>query len=152
VDGSGNAGRKETRTFAYLAAIERIRPGILSVDEYRNGATSLEAFPARLATTGLAALALIFHPYYVTDFEMSCEGLGQWRGQPAWQVHFRQRDDRPSRMRSYWVNHLWYPVKLKGRAWIAADTYQVVRLETDLAEEIPAIRLRSEHLATQQEP
>jgi hypothetical protein len=26
-------------------------------------------------------------------------------------------------------------VKLKGRAWIATDTYQIVRLETDLAEE-----------------
>ncbi|HJY88216.1 MAG TPA: tetratricopeptide repeat protein [Candidatus Acidoferrales bacterium] len=152
VDASGNARQKETRTFTYLAAIEQTRPGMLSVDEYRNGATSLEAFPARLATTGLAALALIFHPYYVTDFEMSCEGLGQWRGLPAWQLHFRQRDDRPSRMRSYHVNHLGYPVKLKGRAWIAADTYQVVRLETDLAEEIPAIRLRSEHLAIEYRP
>ncbi|HJY86071.1 MAG TPA: hypothetical protein VKE24_04465, partial [Candidatus Acidoferrales bacterium] len=152
VDDSGKEYRRETRTFTYLAGIEQTRPGMLSVDEYRNGAASLEAFPARLATMGLAALALIFHPYYVTDFEMSCEGLGQWRGQPAWQVHFRQRDDRPSRVLSYHVNHLGYPVKLKGRAWIAADTYQVLRLETDLAEEIPAIRLRSEHLAIEYRP
>ena len=152
VDGSGNAGRKETRTFTYLAAIEQIRPGMLSVDEYRNGATALEAFPARLATTGLAALALIFHPYYLEDFEMTCEGLGQWRGQPAWQLHFRQRNDRPSRIRSYSVKQVGYPVKLKGRAWIAADTFQVVRLETDLAEEIPAIRLRTEHLTIEYRP
>ncbi|HJY86375.1 MAG TPA: hypothetical protein VKE24_06010 [Candidatus Acidoferrales bacterium] len=140
VDGSANSHRRETRTFTYLAAIEQIRLGMLSVDEYRNGGTSLEEFPARLATTGLAAFALIFHPYYVEDFEMTCEGLGQWRGLPAWQVHFRQRDDRPSRMRGYRMNQLGYPVKLKGRAWIAADTHQVVRLETDLAEEIPAIQ------------
>src|SRR5262249_39925921 len=119
VDGSGNAGRKETRTFTYVAAIEQVRPRMLSVDEYRNGATALEAFPAGLATTGLAALALIFHPYYIEDFEMSCEGLGHWRGQPAWQLHFRQRSDRPGRMRTYRVKHITYPVKLKGRAWIA---------------------------------
>ncbi len=152
VDGSGNAGRKETRTFTYLAAIEQIRPGMLSVDEYRNGATALEAFPARLATTGLAALALIFHPYYLEDFEMTCEGLGRWRDQPSWQVRFRQRNDRTSRIRGYQVKHIGYPVKLKGRAWIAADTHQVVRLETDLAEEIPAIRLRVEHLAIEYRP
>jgi len=119
--------------------IEQIRPGWLSVEEYRNGARSLEEFPARIATSGLAAQALIFHPYYVEDFEMSCEGLGQLRGQPAWQVHFRQRNDRPSRFRVYRVKQVVYPVKLKGRAWIATDTLQVVRLETDLAEEILAI-------------
>jgi hypothetical protein len=34
-----------------------------------------------------------------------------------------------------------YPVALKGRAWIAADTYQVVRLETGLAAPLPQIRL-----------
>jgi len=152
VDASGNARQKETRTFTYLAAIEEIRPGMLSVSEYRDGAISVDAFPAHLATTGLAALALIFHAYYVDDFEMTCEGLGQWRGQPAWQVHFRQRNDRPSRMRAYRVKQIEYPVKLNGRAWIAADTYQVVRLETDLAEEIPAIRLRAEHLAIEYRP
>jgi len=146
VDGSGKADERETRRFDYLATIEEIRPGWLSVEEYRNGARSLEEFPARIATSGLAAQALIFHPYYVEDFEMSCEGLGQLRGQPAWQVHFRQRNDRPSRFRVYRVKQVVYPVKLKGRAWIAADTLQVVRLETDLAEEIPAIRLQREHL------
>jgi len=152
VDTSGKARQKETRTFTYLAAIEQIRPGMLSVSEYRNGAISVDAFPARLATNGLSALALIFRPYYIEDFEMTCEGLGQWRGQPAWQVHFQQRNDRPSRMRAYRVKQIEYRVKLKGRAWIAADTYQVVRLETDLAEEIPAIRLRAEHLAIEYRP
>ena len=152
VDGSGKASRRETRTFTYLAAIEQIRPGMLSVDEYRNGARSLEEFPARIATSGLAASALIFHPYYVEDFEMTCEGLGQWRGQPAWQVHFRQRNDRPSRFRVYRVKQVVYPVKLKGRAWIAADTLQVVRLETDLAEKIPAIRLQRDHLTVDYRP
>jgi tetratricopeptide (TPR) repeat protein len=146
MDDSGKVYRRETRTFTYLAGIEQIRPGMLSVDEYRNGGASLDAFPGRLATMGLAALALIFHPYYVDDFEMTCEGLGQWRGQPAWQVYFRQRSDRPSRIRTYRVKHIGYPVKLKGRAWIAAGTDQIVRLETDLLEQISAIRLLMEHL------
>jgi len=50
---------------------------------------------------------------------MRCEGLGQWDGKPAWQVHFQQRDDRPARLRVYTVGMRSFPVKLKGRAWIA---------------------------------
>ena len=152
VTDAGDRASRETRTFTYLATIQQIRPGMLSVEEYRNGTLALEEFPARLATLGLSALALIFHPYYVGDFEMTCEGLGQWRGQPAWQIHFRQRDDRPSRIRTYRVKQVAYPVKLKGRAWIAAGTHQVVRLETDLAEGIPAIRLGKEHLLIEYRP
>ncbi len=47
---------------------------------------------------------------------------------------------------------LGYPVKLKGRAWIAADTYQVIRLETDLLEQIPAIHLFVDHLMIEYRP
>jgi hypothetical protein len=43
-------------------------------------------------------------------------------------------------------------VKLKGRAWLAADTYQVLHLESDLMEPIPKIRLKSEHLAVDYRP
>jgi len=102
--------------------------------------------------TGLVAFALVFHPYFVGDFEMACEGLGEWHGQPAWQVHFQQRPDKPARMHVFRVGGGLYPVKLKGRAWVSADTYQVVRLELDLIEPIPKIRLEAEHLAIEYRP
>jgi hypothetical protein len=146
IDAQGRSRGMQIRRFNYMVAIGEPRPGMLSVDEYRNGGTSLEDFPAHLATTGLPAFALIFHPYLVGDFQMSCEGLGTWHGQPAWQVHFQQRPDRISRIRSYRVRGGAFPVKLKGRAWIAADSFQVVRLETDLLEPIKAIPLEREHL------
>jgi len=38
---------------------------------------------------------------------------------------------------------------LRGRAWIAADTNQIVRLETDLVAPIPEIRLNAEHIAVE---
>jgi hypothetical protein len=152
VDASGNPHAREARTFNYLVAISETPSHMVFVEEYRNGQTSLEVFPARLATLGLPALALIFHPYLVGDFQITCEGLGQWRGQPAWQLHFQQRPDRPSRIRSYHVKYIGYPVKLKGRAWIATDTFQIVRLETDLMEPVPAIRLQREHLAIEYSP
>ncbi len=152
IDGKGKAHGKQTRSFAYVVAINEPRLGILNVEEYRNGDSSLEVFPANLATTGLPAFALIFHPYLLGDFQMSCEGLGTWRGQPAWQIHFRQRVDKISRIRSYRVRGTLFPVNLKGRAWIAADSFQVVRLETDLTAPIRAIPLELEHLVIEYEP
>ena len=40
-----------------------------------------------------------------------------------------------------------YPVDLKGRAWIVADSHQIIGLETDLIEAIPDVRLTAEHTA-----
>ncbi|PYT83083.1 MAG: hypothetical protein DMG40_03655 [Acidobacteria bacterium] len=42
-----------------------------------------------------------------------------------------------------------YPVDLKGRAWIVADGYQIVGLQTDLIDAIPDIRRTAEHTAIQ---
>ncbi len=152
LDKKGNWRPPLARSFKYLVSISEVRPGMLNVEETRDGGASLSAFPTRLATTGLVAFALVFHPYFVSDFEVACEGLGQWHGQPAWQVHFHQRPDKPARMHVFRVGGGLYPVKLKGRAWVSADTYQVVRLELDLMEPIPKIRLEAEHLAIEYRP
>lgn len=144
----------ETRKFDYIVSIEESRPGFLNVDEYRGSHSGQNEFPDGVATNGLPALALIFHPYNAKNFEMSCEGLGRWGGGFAWQVHFRQRADRPNTMRAYrlGVNGPSYPVALRGRAWIAADSYQLVRLETDLVAPIPEIRLYADHTAIEYGP
>jgi len=34
---------------------------------------------------------------------------------------------------------------LKGRAWVTADKFQIVRIESELVSPIPRIQLRSEH-------
>ena len=152
VDKAGNFRPPKTRSFAYLVTISEIRPRILNVEETRNGSTALELFPGGLATWGLSVLALIFHPYFIEEYSMTCEGLGQWQGQPAWQVHFQQRPDKPIRIRGYRVRGHWYPVKLKGRAWIAADSYQLLHLEADLLEPLPEIGLVSEHIEIEYRP
>jgi len=90
-------------------------------------------------------LALLFHPEMRGDFDFDCEGQGQWGGQPAWLVHFRQRHDRPNHMQTYNVAGNTYRVDLKGRAWISPDTYQIVRIEADMASPVHEIQLLSEH-------
>ena len=145
VDEHGTATRSRNLTFDYLVSMREIRPGILNVDEYRNGSLSLDVFPDGLATIGLPAVILIFHPVHADDFEMRCEGLGSWRGIPAWQIHFRQSENREASMRTYRVHGAIHPVPLKGRAWVSRDALQVVRIETDLMHAVPAARLFGEH-------
>ena len=85
---------------------------------------------------------------------MNCEGLGQSNGIPTWQVHFRQRPDKPNTTRGYKIgeNGVSYPVALRGRAWIAADSYQIVRMETDLGDTLPEIRLLTDHILVEYGP
>jgi tetratricopeptide (TPR) repeat protein len=147
VNAWGFAATPETRKFNYVVSIQEIRPGMLTVYEYRDGSQSYERFPARTATLGLPSLVLIFHPYNAVNYDMECEGLAHWNGKLAWQVHFRQRRDKPIRDRVYRFGVESYPVALKGRAWIAADSYQIVRIETDLVAPLPEIRLVADRTA-----
>jgi hypothetical protein len=120
------------------------------VQEYRD--YGVLDVPDNIKTTGLAVLAIAFHPLFRDDFDMRCEGLGSWEGQAAWLVHFRQLEEKPSRLRTYVVNGNNYPVRLKGRAWIGADNLQILHLETDLVRPIPEIRLMTEHTSVSYGP
>jgi len=142
LDEFGNPISKDTRKFDYVASVSEPRPGFLAVDEYRDEHYGLYDLPDHVVTRGFIALALIFHPDMRDNFQMVCEGLGQWKNQATWIVHFRQRDDKPSRIQNYMVGNEVYPVKLKGRAWIAADTFQIVRMESDLVNPVPQLSVQ----------
>jgi tetratricopeptide (TPR) repeat protein len=142
LDKAGSPVSKETRKFNYVASITESRPGFLETSEYRNLRYGITDLPDHIVTTGFVTLALIFHPDMRDNFQMNCEGLGQWHGQPAWLVHFRQRDDKPSRFADYVVGSQRYPMKLKGRAWITTDNLQIVRIESDLASPLPQLAVQ----------
>jgi hypothetical protein len=69
-------------------------------------------------------------------------------------MYFRQRPDKPNTIRTYQIGAEGqaYPVALKGRAWIAADSLQIVRMETDLIDPLPQIRLVADHAAIEYGP
>ena len=140
--------------FNYVVSVEESRPGVLNVEEYRDGISGLGEFPDGIATRGLPALVFIFHPFYSANFEMTCEGLGHWNHEPAWQIYFRQRADRPNRIRVHKLGVLGpsYPSALKGRAWISADSFQIVRLESALIAPLPEIRLVTDRAAIEYGP
>jgi hypothetical protein len=152
IDAHGFPSKHESRNFVYVASLQETRPGFYNIQEFRNGKTGQEIFPDRLGTFGLTSLVMIFHPSYRDGYEFSCEGLSHWHGSKAWQMHFRQRPDKPSRIRGYTIDKHVFPVALKGRAWIAADSFQIVSLETDLVAPVPEIPLNAEHISIEYAP
>jgi hypothetical protein len=144
VDELGHAITKETRKYNFVAAISEDKPGYLEVEEYRSENSQPVEFPDNMVTRGFPALALVFHPEMRDNFEFVCEGLGEIQGQATWLMHFRQRDDRPNRIQELKAGAMVYPVNLKGRAWINAGTFQIVRIESELVKPMPNIQLLTE--------
>lgn len=147
VDANGNPGSVKAHDFNYLVFIERPKRGYVFLDEQRDGGENLDSFPTSLASKGLVGLGVyIFDPQYESDLDYTCEGLGQWRGQPAWQVHFVQRAGVPSRIRTWRNSRGLFPVAMKGRVWVSANSYDVLHIETDLREPQKQVELNRDHL------
>jgi hypothetical protein len=140
VTGTQHASSEQTE-FSLSAKFDYIvdftaRSEPLSIHESRKllAATDEEHVNAVLGS-GIPALGLIFYPAIQGDYEMRCEGAAQWNNQLAWVVHFRQVKGKPSRTVTLSTPNQAYPIGIKGRAWIAADSGQVMHLEADLVEQ-----------------
>jgi tetratricopeptide (TPR) repeat protein len=147
VDANGIPGAAREKDFNYLIFVEHPKPGMSFLEEKRDGGDNLGSFPTSLATQGLAALALsVFDPNYQGDLLYKCEGLGTWRGQAVWRLRFEQRRNMPSRIRMWRNNRGTYAIPLKGRVWIAASSYDVLHIETDVREPVKELELTRDHL------
>lgn len=149
---TGRASTPENRKYDFMASIEDNDRGLPVITEMREETSGVGGLPQHMSLIALHDLALIFHPEIRNDFQMTCEGLGKWQGQATWIVYFRQRPDRPKRIRAYEANGKTYSVGLKGRAWIAADSFQIIRMEADLISPVPEIGLGSEEDAVEYGP
>jgi len=143
----GNRGKLRNSTSQrvnYTAEIRQSPSGTLWVEEDRSGAT--ENLPPLLTDAGTAAFALIFHPRHVVNFDIRCEGEAELHGVPAWQLRFEEHDDPSKSFHDIRVKNSTYHLRFKGRAWIALDHYEVLRLETDLIAPVAKIGLQLEHM------
>lgn len=139
-------------TFEYLAVLTPTQWGA-SVQETRTPTKGTRPFAASGWDRGLPGLALIFLPKLQSGYEMRCEGETEWAGRAAWVIHFRQRADAPPRTFSYVDSSGSVDVaKLEGRAWVAADSGEVVHLETALLQGVPGMDVRSAWFLIDYEP
>lgn len=140
---NGKPRYSTNQVFSYVAEIDQ-SPGSFWVEEYRSAKTQGEAPP--LSDTGTAAFALIFHPQKIGNFEFHCEARTDVQGISAWQLRFEESPDPRKSFHQIRIDRSIYQLRFKGRAWIAADDYQILRLQTDLVAPISQIHLQQEHL------
>jgi hypothetical protein len=151
LDQRGFPEHTDSGVFEYVFAFERHNGGRTS-KEYRTPAKGGHDFPASNQDTGLVALALIFLPGLQSDYDMACEGLDKGKEPYAWVVSFQQRKDKPRRTLQLGGNGKLYAAMLKGRAWISQDTGHVLRLETNLMEDIPGLSIQSNAISVEYAP
>ena len=151
LDGVGLSNHAETRKYNYAAAISE-KPGSVLIEDYSEDRVPQAGYPDGIGSTGFVMLALVLHPEMQGDFDFDCEGQGKWAGKLAWLVHFRQRPDHPNRMQDYNLAGEIYRIDLKGRAWISADTSQIVHIEADIVKPMHEIQLLSEHQVVEYGP
>jgi len=151
-DGLGISTMAMAENFDYLVDFGP-QTGPLKIQETRTPlAGSDSSHLSTIVDKGLPVLALIFYPELQRDYEMRCEGLTQWNNQPAWVVYFRQVDGMRPRTLSMGTAANVFPVSLKGRAWIAADSGEIMHLETNLVKGVPLIELRANAVSVDYAP
>ena len=148
VNARGEVSQIRDKNFSYMVFIEHTKDGLVFLDEKRDGGTGTDLFPTSLATVGLVSLGVdVFHPGFAKALDFKCEGLGQWRGKAAWILHFEQKSNVKSFLRLWQTKTKTVEVPLKGRVWVAASSYNVLHVESDLREPMKELELMRDHLA-----
>lgn len=119
-DPRGNRQETQSGTFDYTLVFEERNSGT-ATQEYRTATKGSRVFAEVGHDVGQVALALIFLPSLQTDYEMTCEGMDNWRHQRSWVIRFEQRKDRPSRTFQFKEDKNTYSAMLKGRAWVSSE-------------------------------
>jgi hypothetical protein len=152
IDALGMSNLAINENFDYLVDFGP-QTGPLKIQETRTPlAGSDNSHLSTIVDKGLPVLALIFYPELQRDYEMRCDGLSQWNNQQAWVVYFRQVDSMRPRTLSMGTAANVFPVSLKGRAWIAADSGEIMHLETNLVKGVPIIELRANAVSVDYAP
>ena len=148
INARGEVSQIRDKNFSYMVFIEHTKDGLVFLDEKRDGGTGTDLFPTSLATVGLVSLGVdVFHPGFAKALDFKCEGLGQWRGKAVWILHFEQKNNMKSFLRLWQTKTKTIEVPLKGRVWVAASSYNVLHVESDLREPMKELELMRDHLA-----
>ena len=129
----------------YVVTIQNLGAGNYTVSEYRHVTEGVRNLEGGLSSDGTPALAMIFHPTHLEEFDMTCGNLVDLHGQDTWEIHFRQRMDRPATIGTFGDGHEQYALLLSGTAWINSSNYQLVHLDADIIQPIAEAKLNLLH-------
>jgi tetratricopeptide (TPR) repeat protein len=155
IDRFGMPGPARTREFSYIVFVHPLKEHSVYLEESRTGTSNDLSFPTSLATTGLNGLGVsILQPAYEKGFIYSCEGLTSLRGEASWQIRFEtdSASAGTAAVREWRKNGLLYNIPIKGRIWVSASSFDLLRIETDLITPIVKLELTRDHLTVDYGP
>ena len=147
IDAGGVPGPPREKDFSYMVTLSRAKDGVTYLEESRDGGENLYQFPTSLAIKGLVSLGVaVLDRNFEGDFDFRCDGLTQWRNEAAWEIRFEQKKDVRSRLLTWRNSRGSFPIALRGRVWVSANSYNLLHLESDLREPQPLLELTRDHL------
>ena len=152
--GKEKVGRKEKvgttldQKFRYLCftPADAFGPGF---EEYRSDVSGSRAWPQGLGdgfmlTSGFASASLVFHPLYQPQSEFRYLGRQKINGRDTDVIAFAQQPERARLNGSFRSGNLSMTTFSQGVAWIDSQSYQIVRLRTDLLKPLLEVNLEKE--------
>ena len=153
IDRYGRPGPPLSRDFSYIVFVYPYQGNSFFLEEERTPLGQDDSFPTPLATNGLNNLGVaVLQPFERNNLIFRCEGLSNVRGRAAWQIHFEEKPDAKNFIRDWRRNGQIFAVPLKGRLWVSSASFDLLRIETDLRESLPALGLTRDHLAVDYGP
>lgn len=153
IDKAGVPGTPREKDFSYMVTLSRPGDGSTYLEESRDGGENLYQFPTSLAIKGLVSLGVaVLDRNFERDFHFRCDGLTQWRSEPAWEIRFEQKKNVRSRLLIWKNNRGSFPIPLRGRVWVSANSYDLLHLESDLREPVALLELTRDHLVVDYGP
>jgi len=147
IDSHGIPGPVKTRQFSYTVFVFPYKDDSVFLEESRDGGSNVSAFPTSLATVGLNSLGIsVLQAAYRPNLQYQCEGLATVRGEATWQIRFEEKKGADPGIRRWRKEGALYNIPVKGRIWLTATTYDVLRIETDLLEPVAPLELTRDHL------
>jgi len=120
-----------------------------SFNEYRTDLSGRQTTPEGLAdgfmlTSGFASAALVFHPMYQPQADFRYVGRQNVNGRVAHLVAYAQRPAKAQLTGAFKSGDATVTTFSQGLAWIDSETYQIIRLRSDLLKPVETLNLQRE--------
>ena len=97
-----------------------------------------------MLTSGFASVSLLFHPKYQSQAAFRYLGRQKVNGRVAYLVAFAQRPAKAQFTGSFKSGNTVMTTFSQGLAWIDSETYQIIRLRSDLLKPLQELNLERE--------
>ena len=144
----GKVGGSLDQKFHYLCLMPK-EESELGFTEYRAGLSGDVGLPRGLndgfmLTSGFASASLLFHPVYQAESTFRYLGRQKIDGRDTFVIAFAQRPEKARLNGVFKMGETSMATFSQGLAWVDSESYEIIRLRTDLLKPLPEVRLEKE--------